>query len=68
MGEDDFMFLPIVQLTVKKHVNSSKLFIIEKCGHVVNVEAPALFNREVLSFLKGLKPEVQTQALVSSAT
>ena len=68
MGEDDFMFLPIVQLTVKKHVKSSKLFIIEKCGHVVNVEAPAFFNREVLSFLKTLKPVREDPALVSSAT
>ena len=52
MGEEDYMFLPSVRQVVEKHYKSSKLCVIEKCGHVVNVEQPNLFNAEVISFLK----------------
>jgi len=51
MGEEDYMFLPSVRLVVEKHYKSSKLFVIEQCGHVVNVEQPVVFNTEVLSFI-----------------
>ena len=51
MGEEDYMFLPSVKLVVEKHCKSSQLFVIEKCGHVVNVEQPLVFNKEVLSFI-----------------
>ena len=51
MGEEDYMFLPSVRLVVEKHQKSSQLFVIKKCGHVVNVEQPMVFNREVLSFI-----------------
>ncbi len=52
MGEEDYMFLPIVKKVVEKHFKSSKLIVIQNCGHVVNVEQPAVFNHEVLNFLK----------------
>jgi pimeloyl-ACP methyl ester carboxylesterase len=55
MGEEDYMFLPSVRLVVEKHYKSSKLFVIEQCGHVVNVEQPMVFNTEVLSFIGSLK-------------
>ena len=51
MGEEDYMFLPSVRKVVENHYRSSKLFVIEKCGHVVNVEQPIAFNNAVLSFL-----------------
>ena len=51
MGEEDYMFLPSVRKVVENHYRSSKLFVIEKCGHVVNVEQPLAFNTAVLSFL-----------------
>ncbi|HEY6141847.1 MAG TPA: alpha/beta hydrolase [Flavobacterium sp.] len=51
MGEEDYMFLPSVRFVVEKHYKSSRLFVIEKCGHVVNVEQPLVFNNEVLSFV-----------------
>lgn len=51
MGEEDYMFLPAVRVVVANHYKSSKLFVIEKCGHVVNVEQPSAFNTEVLSFI-----------------
>jgi len=51
MGEEDYMFLPSVRLVVEKHHKSSQLFVVEQCGHVVNVEQPVVFNNEVLSFI-----------------
>lgn len=51
MGEEDYMFLPSVRIVVENHYKSSKLFVIEKCGHVVNVEQPLVFNDAVLSFI-----------------
>lgn len=55
MGEEDYMFLPSVRLVVEKHQKSSQLFVIKKCGHVVNVEQPVIFNNEVLSFIGLIK-------------
>ncbi|WP_445457801.1 alpha/beta fold hydrolase [Flavobacterium sp. HNIBRBA15423] len=52
MGEEDYMFLPAVKEVVKKHVKTAELFIIQNCGHVVNVEQPLIFNTAVVSFLK----------------
>lgn len=52
MGEEDYMFLPSVRKVVEKHYKSSKLFVIEHCGHVVNVEKPNIFNKEVISFIR----------------
>ena len=51
MGVEDYMFLPSVRLVVEKHSKSSKLFVVEQCGHVVNVEQPIIFNQAVLSFI-----------------
>ncbi len=51
MGEEDYMFLPSVRKVVEKHYKSSKLFVIENCGHVVNVDRPIVFNKEVISFI-----------------
>ncbi len=52
MGEEDYMFLPAVKEVVKNHVKTAELFIIQNCGHVVNVEQPLIFNTAVVSFLK----------------
>ena len=55
MGEEDYMFLPSVRKVVLNHYKSSSLLVIENCGHVVNVEQPIVFNREVLSFMSRTK-------------
>jgi pimeloyl-ACP methyl ester carboxylesterase len=55
MGQEDYMFLPSVRNVVANHYKSSKLVVIENCGHVVNVEQPIAFNSTVLSFLGGYK-------------
>ena len=51
MGEEDHMFLPSITKLVRNHV-SSTLYIIPECGHVVNVERPHIFNRQVINYLK----------------
>lgn len=55
MGQEDYMFLPSVRKVVEKHYKSSQLFVIQECGHVVNVEQPATFNKTVLSFINTTK-------------
>lgn len=53
MGSEDHLFLPAIKKTVENHIQSS-LHVIEKCGHVVNVEQPSLFNQKTLGFLRAL--------------
>ena len=54
MGSEDYMFLPSIKEVVKNHYNSSKLNIIDNCGHVVNIEQAQTFNEVSLKFLKNL--------------
>lgn len=54
MGEEDYMFLPPVKMTVEKH-SSADLIVMKDCGHVVNVEKPLVFNRHVLGWLGNRK-------------
>ncbi len=51
MGEEDYMFLPSVRKVVVDHFKSSQLFVIQQCGHVVNVEKPHIFNATVIGFI-----------------
>jgi pimeloyl-ACP methyl ester carboxylesterase len=51
MGDQDVMFLEPVKKIVKNHT-SSVLKILDKCGHVVNVEQPQRFNELALSFIQ----------------
>ncbi|MBR9920325.1 MAG: alpha/beta hydrolase [Bacteroidetes bacterium] len=50
MGEQDHMFLPSISKLVGNHT-SSHLHVIADCGHVVNVEQPAVFNKEAIGFM-----------------
>jgi pimeloyl-ACP methyl ester carboxylesterase len=50
MGEQDHLFLPSIKKLTDSHVNSS-LYIVPKCGHVVNVEQAELFNQESIGFI-----------------
>ncbi|MDA8948922.1 alpha/beta hydrolase [Flavobacteriaceae bacterium] len=50
MGSQDYMFLPFVERIVKIH-QFSKLLVLKKSGHVVNIDQPKQFNDELLSFL-----------------
>lgn len=51
MGDQDVMFLEPVKNIIKTHKNSV-LNILNKCGHVVNVERPQEFNQLSLAFLQ----------------
>lgn len=50
MGEEDYVFLPLIKKAVK-HTKNSKLKILKKCGHVCNIEKPLEFNEIALAFL-----------------
>jgi len=50
MGEEDHMFLGPVKDMVARHKNSL-LNTINNCGHVCNVEQPAIFNANSLKFI-----------------
>jgi len=54
MGGEDYLFLPTIRKVVNSHVEST-LFVIEDCGHVVNVEEPTVFNERVISYLQNVK-------------
>jgi len=50
MGDEDYMFLPPVKMTVQKH-ESANLAVIDDCGHVVNVDKPKIFNSIVIDWI-----------------
>ncbi|PLS19566.1 2-succinyl-6-hydroxy-2,4-cyclohexadiene-1-carboxylate synthase [Bacillus sp. M6-12] len=54
MGSEDYMFLPFI--TVNKAKNEA-LHIIDKCGHVCNIEQYKEFNQRALDFLISMKKE-----------
>jgi pimeloyl-ACP methyl ester carboxylesterase len=51
MGDEDHMFLPAARNLARKHTRSA-LRVIERCGHVCNIQAPDRFNRFSLEFLR----------------
>lgn len=53
MGEQDHMFLPMVDSLVKKHVNSH-LEVIQNSGHVCNIDQPEAFNQRSIQFIKSV--------------
>ena len=53
MGSEDHLFLPSIKKIVAKHTTSS-LFVINNCGHVVNVEQPVTFNTQTIEFISFL--------------
>ncbi len=50
MGDEDYMFLPSVQIVATQHMNS-RLEIIPGSGHVCNVDQPECFNLKAIDFL-----------------
>ena len=54
MGNEDHMFLEPVKEIIKIH-KSATLHIIEPCGHVVNVDQPAIFNQVAIRFIQSIK-------------
>lgn len=54
MGAEDYLFLPSIQKIVSSHT-TSELFVVENCGHVVNVEQPSVFNDKVITYLSKMQ-------------
>ncbi|WGD34333.1 alpha/beta hydrolase [Olleya sp. YS] len=50
MGAEDHLFLPSIKAIVKSHTTAI-LYVVEQCGHVVNVEQPKLFNTTTIQFI-----------------
>ena len=44
-----------VRKVVESHHKTSKLLVIENCGHVVNIEKWEVFNTEVIKYLRNQK-------------
>ena len=51
MGEDDKLFLPLVQETVRNSDDNVSLIIVPHAGHVCNVDNKEFFNRHSLEFM-----------------
>jgi pimeloyl-ACP methyl ester carboxylesterase len=51
MGEEDHMFLPAARRITTRHTRAV-LRVIERCGHVCNIERPGIFNRESINFMR----------------
>lgn len=52
MGDQDHVFFEAAKRFVSKHAHAN-LAIIEKCGHICNIEQYKIFNQEALKFLLG---------------
>jgi pimeloyl-ACP methyl ester carboxylesterase len=50
-GREDGLTLLAMGERFKKEIAGSELFIIDKCGHVPQLEKPAEFNAALLKFL-----------------
>lgn len=60
MGEQDHMFLEPIRERVKKFKNQT-LAVVERCGHVVNIEKSAIFNELSIQFIH----QTSVQAITS---
>ena len=54
MGEDDKLFLPQVQQTVKNGGDNVSLIVVPNAGHVCNVDNKRFFNEHSLEFMKSV--------------
>ena len=52
MGEDDRLFLPQVQQTVRNSGDNVSLIVVPNAGHVCNVDNRKFFNHHSLEFLR----------------
>jgi pimeloyl-ACP methyl ester carboxylesterase len=55
MGEYDHLFLEPIRERVSRFKNQS-LEVVEKCGHVVNIENATAFNELSINYIRNLQP------------
>ena len=61
MGDQDHVFFQAAQRFASTH-KQAQLVILEKCGHVCNIEQYERFNQTALSFLLGKPVETLPSA------
>ena len=54
MGEDDKLFLPQVQQTVRNAGDNVSLIVVPNAGHVCNVDNKSFFNHHSLEFMRSI--------------
>ena len=54
MGEDDKLFLPQVQQTVRNGGDNVSLIVVPNAGHVCNVDNKNFFNQHSLEFMRSI--------------
>lgn len=54
MGEDDKLFLPQVQQTVRNGGDNVSLIVVPNAGHVCNVDNKGFFNQHSLDFMRSV--------------
>lgn len=54
MGEDDRLFLPQVQQTVRNGGENVSLVIVPNAGHVCNVDNNRFYNRQTIDFMRNI--------------
>nr|MBE6192229.1 alpha/beta hydrolase [Rikenellaceae bacterium] len=62
MGQDDYLFLPQVQLVAAQAGQWASMVIVPEAGHVCNVDNKRFFNRVSLEFLRRLCASDTTQS------
>ena len=62
MGQDDYLFLPQVQLVAAQAGQWASMVIVPEAGHVCNVDNKRFFNRVSLDFLRRLCASNTTQS------
>jgi pimeloyl-ACP methyl ester carboxylesterase len=67
MGEQDHMFLEPIKERVRKFKNQT-LEVVEKCGHVVNIEKASVFNELSIGFIQNLAPQTVTADIESHSS
>ena len=54
MGEDDKLFLPQVQQTVRNGGDNVSLVVVPDAGHVCNIDNKQFFNQYSLEFMRSI--------------
>lgn len=65
MGDQDHVFFQAAERFAKTH-QQAQLVIIERCGHVCNIEQWEMFNETALDFLLGKDIPAERQQLVTT--
>ena len=52
VGELDTLTPPSMSLEIKKEIKNSNIIIIPNAGHLINIEEPEFFNKNLINFLE----------------